>query len=190
MFMSTMKPKRILCALVCALVLALLQLGPLQQRILLDVRAASDTLQHHDTLCRLECTVGGGAEPGFLDEGPLVVPLPPGATLHLAGRPGRCAVAPKSMLQMPHGIGRLPRIHSAFGDLRLVPHGALLRSPLPTADRRNDSRCVEPFNEPSAHEHVSMASTRWLASRLHARCMLPPGTLLADLSTLIASDGL
>jgi hypothetical protein len=27
-----------------------------------------------------------------------------------------------------------------------------------------------------------MASTRWLASRLHARCMLPPGTLLADLS--------
>ena len=176
--MSTMKPKRILCALVCALVLALLQLGPLQQRILLDVRAASDTLQHHDTLCRLECTVGGG----FLDEGPLVVPLPPGATLHLAGRPGRgCAVAPKSMLQLPHGIGRLPRINSAFGDLRLVPHGALLRSPLPTADRHNDSRCVEP----SAHEHASMASTRWLASRLHARCMLPPGTwLLADLSPL------
>ena len=171
--------KRILCALVCALVLALLQLGPLQQRILLDARAASDTLQQHDTLCRLECTVGGGAEPGFLDEGPWVVPLPPGATLHLAGRPGRCAVAPKSMLQLPHGIGRLPRIHSAFGDLRLVPHGALLRSPLPTADRRNDSRCVEP----SAHEqHASMASTRWLASRLHARCMLPPGTLLADLS--------
>jgi hypothetical protein len=182
MFFSMKTMKRILCALVCALVLALLQLGPLQQRILLDARAASDTLQQHDTLCRLECTVGGGAEPGFLDEGPLVVPLPPGATLHLAGRPGRCAVAPKSMLQMPHGIGRLPRIHSAFGDLRLVPHGALLQSPLPTADRRKDSRCVEPFNEPSAHEHASMASTRWLASRLHARCMLPPGTLLADLS--------
>ena len=183
--------RRLAGTLSCALALALLQLGPLQQQVSLDAtRQAPAVPEASGGSCRLACTVGGGAEPGLSDDTSRLVPLPAGTVLLLPGhgRQMTCVISPRSMLQLPSGIGRLPLISSPAGStLRLFPEGALLRSPLPTHndERRNASDgkwCMAP-----PRERGTSTTARRLAARLHARCTLPPGTLL-DMDAAAAAD--
>lgn len=194
----------------CALLLAILQLSQLYHltrigRQRLQAHAREELLADD---CQLDCTLGGGAEPGLFANTapPVMLTLTSNAEFILPSMNEkavqRCTINRRGVLQLPKGIRQLAQtsemptpntLFSAFE--HFLPDGTVLRLPLPgtpsglkmgTSSYADAACAADPGGNFGTSDGLGANSRSQLDSfasrlrtQLHMRCFLPAGTQLA-----------